>query len=658
MRLERKAHPRAGLPIGNKTVANKTSSAQETPSAFQTFFQASAEPSFIPVGLKTGMAEITQTGMAEIASLQVGTLSTAHAALAVFLLPCLLLALAHAVRRWLLAADKKKAKSTTRSFVTGLAPWDQVPESAPVPPSLSSSDALSHLQSALALKLAEGEDDNRQGCTPNTTAQTSAWVEKATIDCHPSLLPSFLAYLSILVLLVVVLPMLLAVQFPGIITKTLPWLIFSISAIMCLATPLCYCLHFRRLTLGCASAPTSPGIWPLSHAVVLISRRTPVERLVQAFESITRQTGTGLRPHVVLAVEAGDDQEQEAFRALSLKTDNQLSRLQLIHHSLTEDEMNGNPLKRSSLARELHETLVHDEGLDPFQIMVTFIDADSILSSTYLANVEANFQQHVDGKRTIYSSALNTYRSLAREGLLSQMYEVMRCHESAFFNPVAQVAPQANYSMTLGFAAEVNFWEQSKKLTDSAYAGQKLEHLGMLSTQPVEAVIMSRSGHSFAERYETAKQQQWAVVECAWQVAILRCVPSHLRGRWAIFRTALMREVSLFACAICFCVFTAKLVGLYVVLTHWSDLPGSLKFSFWIILGLLVWQWVWFWIAEGVLWRRILQSGSSTSLSIGSWILLVACSPLLWPAAQFVFVIVPTCHCLLVAFFRGAATHP
>merc|ERR1719253_1629745 len=87
----------------------------------------------------------------------------------------------------------------------------------------------------------------------------------------------------------------------------------------------------------------------------------------------------------------------------------------------------------------------------------------------YLANVEARFQKMLDGRRTIFASALNTYRSLPDQCLLSQMYEVMRCHESSFCNHSAQIAPQpqANFSMTLGFAAELNSWENCNTSTDA-----------------------------------------------------------------------------------------------------------------------------------------------------------------------------------------------
>jgi hypothetical protein len=308
------------------------------------------------------------------------------------------------------------------------------------------------------------------------------------------------------------------------------------------------------------------------------------------------------------------------------------------------------------LARNLYNQLVRKEGLDPFQVMVTFVDASALLSNNYLANVEEHFHRLPNGQRTIFSGSLNTYCGLANGGILSQMYELMRCHESTFFNPVAQFAPQANYSMTLGFAAELNMW--SSNSTDTKAACRDLQHIGNFSAEPVEATIFTDPAQSFAERYDSATLQQWAVVECAWQAAIVRCIPYRFRETWTTLKAAIVQEISLFTCALHFCLFAMKMAAFSLLpLCIGLELPERLKYSFWVMVGLFVWQWIHFWGAEGWYWRKYLKTSPIVSPSAATWVLLVICSPFLWVAAQVIFVIIPTFHCLVTAAIWGMTHH-
>lgn len=575
---------------------------------------------------------------------------------------CLFVTLAQMVRRYFSSEKtsartskyKRSSKKTTRSFEGGLAPWDQVASIDDIPVKLKQAD-LSKFPPAQASKDGPSNMEDFDAVYPpdNEDGEGGIWIEEASGDSlpsYPSLLPSFAAYVATLALVGFVFMVLVVGKFATVMSDMLPWLILPMSVLVCLVTFVCHFLHVRRVTLEPAPASASPGGWPLSHVVVLISRRTPLENLERSFEAVAAQTGTSLRPQVVLAAEAGDIQQDEALLALRKLAGKKVSRVQLLRHSLTELEMQRVPLLRSSLALEIFEQVVRDGGLDPFHVMVTFIDADSIMSPTYLANVEGHFHARPDGQRAIFSAALNTYRSLVESDVCSQMYEIMRCHSSVFFNPLTQYAPQANFSVTLGFAAELNLWA-CETPTDVRAAGRALEHCG---TEPVEACIFSNPAQSFAERYESAKQQQMAVLEGAWGAALLRSMPSQLRRRWSMFKAAVMREASLFACAVNFCSFVAQIIAFCFGLLYWDTLTWHVKLCSWALFGANAWRWTCFWVAEGLYWRRCMSASPIAGLSFGRWVFLVVCSPALWLAAEFVFVIVPTLHCLVLAALGGS----
>jgi len=577
-----------------------------------------------------------------------------HPARMLMFLALLFSVFAHALRR-LGPMSGKQSKGSKGKYVRSshqrLAPWDISPkpsaelavaQSTPFNNILTNSTLASHL-TMNEMRMRSGSDEVMDSALPSVRPNS-----------RPSLLTSFLAYIAIILLLWAMSLLILISKCPDFLTTIVPYIVIPFALIIFIVTPMFYSLHLRRLV----TRQLSPSnVWPLSHAVVLISKRTPLDKLTQAFQAVMQQSGTGLRPHVVLAVEAGDQQQEEAFEALVKIAGNHVGQLHMVQHSLTEMDLQGRPLARSSLARNLYNQLVREDGIDPFQVMVTFVDASALLSSNYLATVEEHFHRLPNGQRTIFSGSLNTYRGLAKGGILSQMYELMRCHESVFFNPMSQFAPQANYSTTLGFAAELNMWSSNSTDTTKAVC-RDLQRFADFSAEPVETTIFTDPAQSFAERYDSATLQQWAVVECAWQAAIVRCIPYRFRETWTTLKAAMVQEISLFTCALHFCLFAMKMAAFSLLpLCIGLELPERLKYSFWFCIGVFVWQWIHFWGAEVWYWRKFMKTSPIVGPNIANWALLVICSPVLWVLAQVIFVIIPTFHCLVTAAIWGMTHH-
>merc|ERR1719420_2873435 len=103
-----------------------------------------------------------------------------------------------------------------------------------------------------------------------------------------------------------------------------------------------------------------------------------------------------------------------------------------MEHLQAPEEVIGKSSNVNSAVRKVYFDLIERQGLDPFRVMLTVADADSILSPLYLAWVEAMFWEQRDGRRLIYAGPLNTYRNFRDGPLVTQSYEVLRSHGATF----------------------------------------------------------------------------------------------------------------------------------------------------------------------------------------------------------------------------------
>jgi hypothetical protein len=200
---------------------------------------------------------------------------------------------------------------------------------------------------------------------------------------------------------------------------------------------------------------TLPKDRRLVHAVVVTQYKEPLEVLDATVSSLAEST-LAHSTVLVLACEERDPNANHVFEALKERYGDYFRDFIKSTHKLVPGEIAGCSSNENHAARHVYDYATK-EGIDPFRVMLTICDADSLFDKCYLEHVEAEFWRTPGGERAIYDAPINTYRNLEECNLLVQACEISRCQDNLFSGMEFRPA-QSNYSITLGFAKEIDFW--------------------------------------------------------------------------------------------------------------------------------------------------------------------------------------------------------
>mmetsp|Transcript_146801 Transcript_146801/g.256103 ORF Transcript_146801/g.256103 Transcript_146801/m.256103 type:complete len:1115 (+) Transcript_146801:40-3384(+) len=446
--------------------------------------------------------------------------------------------------------------------------------------------------------------------------------------------------------------------FLRLIDYTPVWLIVIVWIIAMVCTPLMYLYHYFRLR-NTDQLPEPTGCPPLQHAVVVVAYKEPIDVLMRTVNSIVAQRGIGKRPMFVFASEHRDPTAQESFEVLSKAAGDSLDLLLMTKHQLTDGEAVGKSSNEHWAVQQLYQKLVEEQGKDPFEILVTIVDADSVISSTYLAQAEASLRSQCDGRRFIYSGPVNVYRNFGDANIFVQAYELNRCHMDTFHDPLVQYNPQSNYSLTLGFAKEFEFWTPDIMPEDIHTANRAMIHnFGSQTCVAIPSLICNDIVTDFSDRYTQALRHQFgSITEFAWSWSMFwDNKKMSFALWWEMFRRELTRDGSFFGVARDSGMFLVNYVLLYLLIANWSANPKyELCVMMWAVLK--VWRWSWFWICELVLWQTLLKQFDIVHASVGRWCAIIAFSPFLSLLGEIVFYYGATIHGVIRIAIWGELTY-
>lgn len=257
----------------------------------------------------------------------------------------------------------------------------------------------------------------------------------------------------------------------------------------------------------------------LVHAVIVCNYKEPLEVLRATVASIADQT-LAENTMVILACEARDAGADDTFAALASEFQGRLRSFTKTTHVLAAGEVVGKSSNENHACRELYK-MIEQEGLDPFQVMVTTCDADSLFDRVFLEQVEAEYCRTPDGRRFIYNSPINTYRNLAECHPIVKAFEVRRC-QFDLFNGLDFRPAQSNYSLTLGFAREINYWDPSNTSEDfhTTLKAMAMTGKGTEVVVKVWSLILNDSVTGFSDRWTQAKRHMWGIEETAFVLTL------------------------------------------------------------------------------------------------------------------------------------------
>eukprot|EP00928_Gymnodinium_smaydae_P031712 TRINITY_DN23191_c0_g2_i1.p1 TRINITY_DN23191_c0_g2~~TRINITY_DN23191_c0_g2_i1.p1 ORF type:complete len:952 (+),score=93.06 TRINITY_DN23191_c0_g2_i1:26-2857(+) len=433
----------------------------------------------------------------------------------------------------------------------------------------------------------------------------------------------------------------------------LVWISFAVY-IVASASP--YVLGFLRLR-GTTGPPDQIPQSKLTHVVVVVAYKEPRDVIFRTCDSIIAQEGLQQPLVIALAMEARDETNEDVFRAVLERYESSKVRFIRTQHVLVEGETIGKSSNENFAVRELYSKLVHQEGMDPFVVMITIVDADSVLSRTYLAHVDASFTAQLDGRRLLYSGPLNVFRNFGDGALIAQFYDLTRCLNDTFAAP-GHYYPQSNYSLTLGFAAEIGFWTPDLMPEDIHTANKAcLRRFSQETTVPVPSIICNDMVTSFGDRYTQAKRHCFgSVSECLWILSLLWSSDVTWLSWLTLVRAEFSREGSLFDFSAL--LFKKGQLALMLFLAI-SQYPWPWEVHRMIILYLVaeVWRNVLFWLSCFWFWQHIMAQFDLVRPSCFRWTLIVLLSPILDVLGDFFFYTIPFLHSLFHVSYVGELSY-
>jgi len=384
----------------------------------------------------------------------------------------------------------------------------------------------------------------------------------------------------------------------------------------------------------------------LVHAVVVCQYKEPLEVLSATIESLALNT-KARNTILCLASETRDTTAQTKFIALREQYGHFFLDFVTTYHTLEDDEIVGKSSNENFAVRELYE-YCQERGLDPFQVMVTVCDADSLFDTVFLEQLEGEYRRMPDGSRVLYDSPINTYRNLPECCLLTHIMEVSRCQYTVFSGQSFRPA-QSNYSLTLGFAHEINYWDPTNTSEDfhTTLKAMAMTGAGTAIVVRVWSLILNDSVAGFHDRWVQAKRHMWGIEEVAWvwtQFRVLRL------NRWLVLVQQSMGQMLLQGSIV-----PAWLMLLFPpvfrVLLSLKPLTWKLIFGYYVVME--GYKWIKTCLREVLMYRCILAHRKHMMpLRAWHWIRLLALYPLSEFVATFVFNTLATWRMLVHALFH------
>jgi len=390
-------------------------------------------------------------------------------------------------------------------------------------------------------------------------------------------------------------------------------------------------ITFRMLQTGVRRVALPADRARLLHAVVVCEYKEPYEVLAETVRSLKEQT-LAHNTIVVIAQEERDPNAEKTFLALQGLADGAFRDFICTRHTLSSGEVAGKSSNENHAVRELHRRIVK-AGTDPFEVMVTIADADSHFDAVFLEQLEYEFFKLPDGRRTLFDSPMNTYRNLPECGLLIQHLEIARSQRCTFTHLDFQPC-QSNYSLTLGFAQCIDFWDGDNTGEDLHTTLKAMAHNNAPLNQVVTvwSLILNDSVAGLGDRWTQAKRHMWGIEDVAWVLALFPILRHRVWMRLLGLTAGQMLTDNVVPPWLIFCFpqTIAFLSGLK---------PSTKTLVVWVLAVSIVYGWLKVFVREFLLRKFILahRRPNMQRMSAFNWICLFVTYPVLCPLSSAIF---------------------
>jgi hypothetical protein len=219
--------------------------------------------------------------------------------------------------------------------------------------------------------------------------------------------------------------------------------------------------------------------------------------------------------------------------------------------------------------------------------------------------------------------------------------------------------PQSNYSLSLGFAQELDFWTPDIMQEDIHTANRaRLNNFGSRTTVAIPSFICNDTVVKFSDRYTQAlRHQNGSCLEFAWVLALCCQSKFHWSDCFAVFTVEATREGSFLEVAKSLAAYGTQFTIFYIIVNHWSLVHWKARALLTMGACYIAWRWLWFWIAEITLWQTLMRQFPIKRPSQGRWLLTILFMPVVLFIGDLIFYQFATLQSLFRITFLSELTY-
>jgi hypothetical protein len=165
---------------------------------------------------------------------------------------------------------------------------------------------------------------------------------------------------------------------------------------------------------------------------------------------------------VFLAMEAHEEGSVEKAQGLIAKYGKYFKVMSFSHHKIREFEQKGKASNVSWCAEHLEEQEFKKHGINPNDVFLTIIDADSWVPEIYMVEVQERIDAHYDLRyKTIFMPGQMYTRNHLEVPISTRVYDLG--HGSLHFSNMVGVFeatfPLSNYTISFNLIKRIGFWD-------------------------------------------------------------------------------------------------------------------------------------------------------------------------------------------------------
>jgi hypothetical protein len=279
-------------------------------------------------------------------------------------------------------------------------------------------------------------------------------------------------------------------------------------------------MHLAQKRDWIADSARLPGYDQMRHLVIVPTCGENEEILADTLHCLTQQDVPLDRVSVVLAFEERDPIAPARAQRLSARFAPLFQHFVITFHPDLENEVRGKSANLTWAARRVEAELIDTGRLDPENLIVSVLDADSRLHRRYLAALSHDVLSHPNGRLHIFQPAIlfyaNHWRLIAPLRALNSIYSLW---ELARMVPSHRLVTQSTYSLSWKAVHDVGFWDVDVIPEDSHMCFKVLFHFGQrVRVRPIFLPVYADAAEGATLR-RTLENQYHQILRWAWGVS-------------------------------------------------------------------------------------------------------------------------------------------